>query len=65
MPIHIGELQSEVTALEGDMPLSDAQIERLVTIVLRRLEQQQRSRERSSEATAIRRASAPPLPIKS
>lgn len=65
MPIHIGELQSEVEAVEGDLPLSAAQIERLVQIILRRIEQEQRARSSARDATVIRRTSAPPLPIES
>lgn len=65
MPIHIGELQSEVEAVDGDLPLSATQIERLVALILRRLEQEQRARASAREASVIRRASAPPLPIES
>jgi hypothetical protein len=65
MPIHIGELQSEVEVADGDAPLSEAQIERLVAIILRRIEQVQRARASAREATVIRRSSAPPPPIES
>lgn len=63
MSIHIGELQSEVEVVDEDQPLSEAQIERLVAIILSRLERERRARAAAREATVIRRAAAPPLPI--
>ena len=33
MPFHIEEVTSEVTVLDGDMPLSEAQVEKLVKLV--------------------------------
>jgi hypothetical protein len=43
MPIHIDEVTTEVTVLDGELPLTDAQVERLVTLILGRLEQQRRA----------------------
>jgi hypothetical protein len=63
MPIHVGEMTSDVNAFDSDLPLSEAQIEKLVEIILRRLERKQREKELDREATTIRRSSAPPLPI--
>jgi hypothetical protein len=63
MPIHVGEISSDVSVFDSDLPLSEAQIEKLVAIILQRLEKKQREQELSREATVIRRSSAPPLPI--
>ncbi|MCG8346183.1 MAG: hypothetical protein MI924_00200 [Chloroflexales bacterium] len=63
MPIHVGEVSSEIQVFEGDLPLSEAQIEKLVAIVMKRLERQQREAKRDRDATLIRRRSAPPLRI--
>lgn len=54
MPLHIEELTSEVTVVSGDLPLSREQIDRLVAIVLKRLEQKQRENRRSRAASAIK-----------
>lgn len=63
MPVHIQQLTSEVLPLEADLPLSAEQIERLIQLILRRLEQQQRSEQQQREAVALRTGSLPPLPI--
>lgn len=63
MPVHIQNLTSEVTPLEADFPLSPEQIERLVQIVLRRLEQHQHDEQQHRESTALRPSVLPPLPI--
>lgn len=63
MPVQIQQLTSEVLPLETDMPLSAEQIERLIQLILRRLEQQQRSEQHLREATALHTGSLPPLPI--
>ena len=54
MPVHIEELTSEVTVVTGDLPLSREQIERLVAIVLKRLEQKLRDAQRSKAASALK-----------
>jgi hypothetical protein len=59
MPVHIDQVTSEVGVSTGDLPLSAAQIEKLVGIVLRRLDQRDRERQRLGEATAIRPQAAP------
>ncbi len=62
MPIHVGEMNSEVTVFDGDLPLSQPQIEKLVKIVLQRLEQQQRESRRNQEATSLHSTVVPPPP---
>ena len=63
MPIYIEEMTSEVTAIEGALPLTEAQMETLVRLVLRRLEEQQRAARQTNQATRLRRGAAPPPPI--
>jgi hypothetical protein len=60
VPIEVGRFTTEVTALEGDLPLTAAQTEKLVQLVLRRLEEKQREQQLAREATVIRRQAAPP-----
>ena len=60
MPVHIDEMTSEVTAVDGEMPLSEAQLEALIERVLARLEERRRQEAMSREATRLRRSSAPP-----
>ncbi len=59
MPVEVGKFTTEVTVSEGDLPLSPVQIEALVRLVLRRLEDAQRAAERTREATTIRSQAAP------
>lgn len=63
MPVNIERVTSEVTVLEGEMPLSPRQIDKLVQMVLECLETRQRERSRSREATTVRREAAPPMHI--
>ena len=54
MPVHIDDMTTEVEAFEGELPLSPQQLEKLVELVLRRLEDKQRERDASHESTRIR-----------
>ena len=54
MPVYVGEMTSEVTAADGELPLTPGQIETLVRIVLARLDQATRDREYNREATTVR-----------
>ncbi len=63
MPVHIDEMTTEVAAIDGDLPLSEAQIEKLVTRVIERLAERQSQQRQSREATRLRRQAAPPLRI--
>ena len=62
MPVHIDNLETDVTVATGDLPLSEAQIERLVRIVLKRLQDRQREQQRSREATRLRSQATPNQP---
>jgi len=55
MPLHIESLTSEVTVLDGDLPLSEQQIDKLVRIVLVRLQHSARDAARRAAATCVDR----------
>ena len=54
MPVHIENLETDATLATGDLPLSAAQVEKLVQFVLKRLQEQQRDEKRSRAATILR-----------
>ena len=52
MPVHIGELNTKVTVIDGDLPLTPRQIDALVAIVVARLDDLSRAAaERRSDHT--------------
>lgn len=59
MAVHVEELTSEVSVVEGELPLSPEQVERLVRLVISRLAEQHRDEQRRREATQIRRQASP------
>jgi hypothetical protein len=59
MPVHVGEFTSEVAVTEGELPLTEAQLEKLVSIVLARLQRHKRNEQAIREATTLRPQSAP------
>jgi len=63
MPVHVEEMTSEVAVLDGDLPLSERQIEKLAALVLRRLEEKKRAERQAREATTLRRQARPSLPV--
>ncbi|MFO7664328.1 MAG: hypothetical protein R6X18_17285 [Chloroflexota bacterium] len=63
MAVHIEEMTSEVTVVAGELPLSPAQIEKLVQLVCRRLQEMEREAKIGREATTIRQQARSPLPI--
>lgn len=54
MPVHIEEMESEVIAVDGELPLSEAQLERLVAAVAKRLEGKRREAEKRRAAAELR-----------
>jgi rRNA-processing protein FCF1 len=64
MPLHIEDLTSEVTVIDGESMLSEAQKEMLVQIVIRRLADKAREAERKARATELRRQAAEPLEVR-
>lgn len=63
MAFNLEEVTSEVTVLEGELPLSRAQIDKLVQIVIARLQELQRDAGNRREATSIRSQAAPPVHV--
>jgi hypothetical protein len=61
MPVFVEEMTSEVAVAEGELPLSPAQVEKLVQLVLKRLADKQQEDRRMREATALRRQAAEPF----
>jgi hypothetical protein len=59
MAVHIDEMTSEVGVSTGDLPLTPRQLEALVNVVLRRLDQRRREQQRVAEATTVRTQAAP------
>lgn len=62
MPVHIDNMTTEVTAIAGELPLSEAQLERLVKRVLECLEAKQRSERALQEMLQIRSTVQRPEP---
>ncbi len=61
MPVFIDEMTSDVTALEGDLPLNAQQIEKLVQLVIAQLEKLEREKRNGREATKIRAHATPDM----
>ena len=60
MPVQIEELSSEITVIDGEMPLSAAQVEKLVKLVMSRIDEHKRSVTQRREATRLRPNSTRP-----
>lgn len=54
MPVHIESLTSEIAALDRDLPLSPAQLERLVELVAARVEERLHRARESRRQSGIR-----------
>lgn len=61
MTMHIERLTSNVSVQDGDLGLTPQQIEKLVTLVISRLENRAREAQRANAATKLRRHAAPPF----
>lgn len=59
MPVHIEELISEVTVLDGELPLSQAQLDKIADYVIAKLDQRSRDQRLSAEATMLGAGSRP------
>ncbi len=64
MPVHISELTSEVAIMSSDLPLSQAQVDKLVNLVIRRMGEKQRQTQLTREATELTQSAAPPMNVK-
>jgi hypothetical protein len=63
MPFHIEEVKSDVTVIDGDLPLTEAQLEKLVRVIAQRLEGKQKAAALAHQESAISRHVAPPLRV--
>jgi hypothetical protein len=63
MPVHIDEMSSEVTMFDGELPLTPAQIDKLVRLVMSRIADQHRAEESRRAATELRRHSTAPFEV--
>jgi hypothetical protein len=54
MPVNVDQMTAEVSIVEGELPFSEAQLERLVALVAQRLERRARDASESLEATRFR-----------
>ena len=61
MPMHVEKLTSEVTLHEGDLSLTPAEVEKLVAIILARIEKQKREGDLSRNATKLTKQAAAPF----
>lgn len=59
MPVHVDEMTTEVAAFEGEMPLSPEQLDRIVDLVMKRLEAREQEMKMHREATMIRAQARP------
>lgn len=59
MPVHIEEMTSEMNVASGDLPLSEAQIRRLVELVIKQLDERERENQQRRRDVAIRPHAAP------
>jgi hypothetical protein len=60
MPIHIDQVVTDIALFDGELPLSDAQIERIVALVAARLEAGRRDERERRAATSITRTGVLP-----
>ena len=61
MPIHVERMTSNVAVQDGELALSPAQLEKLVALVIARLEDRAREAERSRAAKKLTRQASPSL----
>jgi len=59
--MHIEKLTSDVTVQEGDLSLSPTQIEKLVALVICKLEDRAREAQKARAATRLTRQASRPL----
>jgi hypothetical protein len=64
VPVQVEEMNVDLQVADGDLPLTEAQMDILVKIVLSRLERKQRDAKNVREATTLRTQAAPALHMK-
>jgi len=61
MPVHIDEMTSDVTIVEGELPLTPPQIEKLVKLVMHRIAEKKTDAQRTRAAVQLKRQSSTPF----
>jgi hypothetical protein len=61
MPIQIERMTSDVSVHDGDLALSPSQIEKLVALVINKLEERAREAQKARSATKLKRQASRPL----
>jgi len=64
MALHIEDMSAELTVVDGDLPLSEAQVARLVAAVVARLHELEREHKEDRAARALTASAAPPLGVR-
>lgn len=59
MAVHVEEIVSEVTVVGGDLPLTEAQMERIAEFVIARIDRRAHQRAAARAATRLRPGSGP------
>jgi len=59
MPVNIEQISSQVNVVDSDLPFDERQLERIVDLVIARLQERQRDARWSEEATTIRKSAMP------
>jgi hypothetical protein len=61
MPVQIEKMTSDVAVHEGDLALTQAQMEKLVSLVINKLEARAREAQKARSATKLKRQASRPL----
>ena len=61
MSVHVDEMTSEINIVEGELPLTTAQIEKLVKLVMSRLDARKRDAGHQRDATSLTGSVAPSM----
>jgi hypothetical protein len=61
MPVHIERLTSDVSVQDGELSLTPAQLDKLVALVICKLEDRAREAQKSRAATMLTRQASRPL----
>ncbi len=59
MPLYIENTTVETTVIDENMPLTEAQVEKLVKLIMQRISEQERDQQSRRSATRLRNESTP------
>ncbi len=63
MPVHVGEVESDLTVVDGEMPFNERQLEKLVEMVCKHLEKKKREEQQIKSSTTLTRGATPPARV--